>query len=198
MKRLLAITLILILCAGMSGCISIQSPEDESTGSPIKTSVPMPGPADAADQSSAPQTDGTSAVPRDDRLPGLSAHYPWERVPLPEGSGFIEALGIEDTDKYVEYTDIRLPMTKTEAIAYFQPLLEKDADFFKLDADLEYVPLEIQGAYPDVVSDTSLYARYTAETEPNIYIINVSLYTPTDGETVLVAVIQVSYHAKPK
>ena len=198
MKRLLAMALVLILCVGLGGCISIQGAEDEPTGSPAEASAPMTEPTGAADQSSAPETDETSAVPQDGRLPGLSAHYPWERVPLPEGSEFVEVSGMEDTDKYVEYTDIRLPMTKAEAVAYFQPLLEKDADFFKLDTDLDYVPLEIQGAYPDVVSNTSLYARYTAETEPNIYIINVSLYTPADGETVLVAVVQANYHSKPE
>jgi hypothetical protein len=195
MKGLLAITMVLILCAGLSGCISIQSADAEPTGSFIEASAPASGSADATEQSS---TDESSAVPQDGRLPGLSAHYPWERVPLPEGSEFIEVSGMEDTDKYVEYTDIRLPMTKTEAVAYFQPLLEKDVDFFKLDADLDYVPLEIQGAYPDAVSCTSLYARYTAETEPNIHIINVSLYTPADGEMVLVAVVQVNYHSKPE
>jgi hypothetical protein len=190
--------LALLFCAGLSGCISIQSADPEPTGSPIEASAPASEPTDAADQSSAPGTEPPSAAPQDGRLPGLSAHYPWERVPLPDGSETIDVSDMEDTDKYVEYTDIRLPMTKTEAVAYFQPLLEKDADYFTLDADLDYVPLEVQGAYPDAVSCTSLYARYTAETEPNIYIINVSLYTPADGETVLVAVVQVNRHGKPE
>lgn len=195
MKSLLATTLVLILCIGLSGCISIQSADAEATGNLIETSAPTAGAFDATEQL---PTDEPPTVQRDGRLPGLSAHYPWERVPLPEESELIEVSSTEDTDKYVEYTDIHLPMTKTEAIAYFQPLLEKDADFFKLDADLEYVPLEIQGAYPDAVSNTSLYARYTAETEPNIYVINVSLYTSADGETVIVAVVQVNYHSKPE
>ena len=128
---------------------------------------------------------------------GLTAHYPWERVPLPEGSEFVKVENIEDIDKYVEDTYILLPLTKTEAIAYFEPLLQTDSDFYTLDDNLGYVPLEIQGGYPEVVSYASLYSRYTTETEPGIYVIKVNLYTPADGETVSVAVVQVNYRAKP-
>lgn len=116
---------------------------------------------------------------------------------MPEGSEFVKVTNIEDTDKYLEYTYITLSMTKAEAIDHFRPLLEKDADFFKLDDNLAYVPLEIHGAYPDVTSFASLYSRYTQQTEANISVITVNLYTPADNETVLVAEIQVNYHAKP-
>ena len=77
------------------------------------------------------------------------------------------------------------------------PLLEKDAEFFTLDDNLDYPPLEIQGAYPDVASFASLYSRYTQQAEANIGVIIVNLYTSADKETVLVAEIQVNYLAKP-
>ena len=132
MKKRLFIALVLMLCIGVTGCISLQSADAEPTITPdqIATSAPE----QTAEETSAPEE--------------------------------------------LEYTYITLSMTKAEAIDYFRPLLEKDADFFKLDDNLAYVPLEIHGAYPDVTSFASLYSRYTQQTEANISVITVNLYTP--------------------
>lgn len=195
MGKFLGITLVLILCAGLSGCITLETADADPTLVPTET--PAAGTAETLQPPGAPVQE-TSPAPAQGGMPaGLSAYYPWERVPLPEGSEFIKMESVEDTDKYIEHTYLSLPMTKTEAVAYFTQLLEKDAELYNLDDDLPYVPLEIQGAYPDVVSFASLYGRYTEAVEPNVYIVIVNLYTPADGETISVATVQVNYRTKP-
>ncbi len=204
MRKLFVIALAIAVCIGLAGCISIKSAQGPGS-SPGASLPPVQKQAQAAPQedpaatAEAPDTASVQNSPTQGaaRFSGITAHYPWERVPLPEGSGFVKVMNVEDTDKYLEYTYVTLPMTKTEAIGYFRPLLEKDAEFFTLDDDLDYPPLEIQGAYPDVASFASLYSRYTQQAEANIGVIIVNLYTSADKETVLVAEIQVNYLAKP-
>ncbi len=201
MKRSIFIAFMLVLCIGLAGCISIQSADTEPTMSPEQIINPAPERVPEPEEPAIAEVPELSAPAEassgQGALPGLTAHYPWERLPLPEGSEFVKLSSVEDTDKYVEYTQVKLPMTKTEAVAYFKPLLEKDSDLFVQDDDLTYPSLEIQGAFPDVVSFTSLYGRYTQEMEPNIKAIILNLYTPADGETLLVAEIQVNYLSKP-
>ncbi len=142
--------------------------------------------------------DGFPPSPMAEKPSGLADHYPWARVPLPGESEFVKTESVEDTEKYIEYTYVHLALTKAEAVAYFRPLLEKDADFFTLDDDLPHPPLEVRGAYPEAASYVSLFSRYAAETEANISVIKVDVYTAADGETVLAAVVQVNYRSKPE
>jgi len=198
MKRaLIAVLLAAVLSMSFFGCLSIElEGSTDFTVTPEPTAVVPELPLDT----SVLPAELPTEVPNANAggiLEGLAAYYPWDIVPLPEGSVFVKVQGVEDTDKYVEYSYVQLALTKSEAVEYFEPLMQKDADYYTRDDDLTFPSLEVQGMYPEVVSFTSLYARYTEQVGGNVALVNVNLYTPEDGETLLIAEIQVNYRVKP-
>ena len=138
------------------------------------------------------QTPAPTATP----APTLPAHYPSERLALPEGSAVKDFTAIVDGDKHTEYVVITLPMKRAEAVAYFKPLLEKDAEFYT-ESELDRPPLEIQGAYPDASGGIELFARYAQESV-SASVIRVSVYTLADTETVAAVQMQITYREKPQ
>ncbi len=192
MKRaLLAVLLVAVLSMSFFGCVSIEL-KGSTDFTPEPTTVVHELPADTAVLPTEAPDANAGGI-----LEGLAAYYPWDIVPLPEGSVFVKAQGVEDTDKYVEYSYVQLALTKSEAVEYFEPLMQKDADYCTRDNDLTFPSLEVQGMYPEVVSFTSLYARYTEDIGGNVALVSVNLYTPEDSETLSVAEIQVNYRVKP-
>lgn len=194
MKRvLLAALLAAVLSMSFFGCMSIElEGSTDFAATPEPTAEVPELPLDTAVLPTEAPNANTGGS-----LEGLAAYYPWDIVPLPEGSVLVKAQGVEDTDKYVEYSYVQLTLTKSEAVEYFEPLMQKDADYYTRDNDLTFPSLEVQGMYPEVVSFTSLYARYTEDIGGNVALVSVNLYTPQDGETLLVAEIQVNYRVKP-
>lgn len=133
----------------------------------------------------------TSApTPAPTPAPTLSPRYPVERLPLPEGSVVGSATAIVDGDNQSEYLVITLPMKKSEAISYFKPLLEKDAEFYT-ESESDIVPLEIQGAYPDAKHQVELFARYAGESA--LSVMRVNIFMPADGDAVTAVQIQLTY-----
>ncbi len=142
------------------------SPAEEGAVQPPnpQTASPRPKPAKALfcrpnARTAAAKPAGMTGFPfrRWPRNPsGLADHYS-ARVPLPGESEFVKTESVEDTEKYIEYTYVHLALTKAEAVAYFRPLLEKDADFFTLDDNLPHPPLEVRACLPEAASYVALF-----------------------------------------
>ena len=97
--------------------------------------------------------------------PTLPPHYPAAFLPLPKDSAVMQFTAIADGEKQSDYVTFTTSMKKQEAAEYFEPLLEKDADYyFASESDL--VPLDIQGAFPSAAGGMELFARYALETAP--------------------------------
>jgi hypothetical protein len=211
MKRVFSIALVFALCVGLTGCMrnagpvqsaniplptvfesaAMETPAAEPAQETAKTPAVEEVPAQAAAEGAQARLE-QAAVPPD----GLTAYYPWERVPLPKGCELITVWNKQNGKKYLEITTVAVSTTKTQALAYFTPLLEKDAELYP-PAQADYAPLDIVDLYPDVTSQTWLYADYAAETEASIEVIEVGLFTLADKETVVAATVQVTYRSAP-
>ena len=199
MRRVLLLFCI-ALCVVFSGCARLSRIVDAAVGE--LSSSPPPAPT-ATPQPTATETPATEAPPTEPPAPThppVSEYYPLERIPLPAGSEVLKWENNFDDqtafESYREITTVKLAMTETEAIAYFEPLLKKGVELYDT-ADFFDVPQEIMDAYPDVAAQTELYARYDDKTD-NIEIIKVLLYTLEDKETLVVATVVVYYRGNPR
>lgn len=198
MRRMVLLLLFLSLCIIFAGCGRLSKVLDAAAGG---LSV-SPSPTLATLEPATTQAPSTAASPTESPAPThppVSEYYPLERIPLPAGSevfkwenNFDDQMAFES---YHETTALKLAMTKTEAIAYFEPLLKKGVELYDT-AGYGDVPQEILAAYPDVAAQTELYARYDDKTD-NIEIIKVLLYTLEDEETLVAATIVVYYRQSP-
>lgn len=200
MRRMALLLLFLALCIAFAGCARLSGVLDaavgETSSSPALTAAP-PKPAATME---APATEAPPTEPPAPTHPPVSAYYPLERLPLPAGSEVLLAENnFEDfaaIEGYRETTTVKFAMTKSEAVAYFEPLLKKGVGLYDT-AGYGDVPQEILAAYPDVAAQTELYARYDDKTD-NIEIIKVLLYTLEDRETLVVATVVVYYRDNPR
>lgn len=147
---------------------------------------------------------GLSVVLAED-LDGVSPYFPADRIPLPPSSRIIgitnDFESVEDDASCWETTALELTMTKSEAIEYFSPLLNRgEVNQFVVSKDMsDFIPWEVLYDYPEVGNYVELYAWYNDLLDSaRISIIKVLLFTTAeDQETIVLAWIQVNYASKP-
>lgn len=138
-------------------------------------------------------------------LDGVSPYFPADRIPLPPDSRVIgianDFESVEDDASCWETTTLELAMTKSEAIDYFSPLLNRgEVNHFVVSGDTsDYIPWEVLNDYPEIGNYVELYAWYNHLLDSaKISIIKVLLFTTAeDQETIVLAWIQVEYASKP-
>ena len=187
MKKLFALALALVMALSLTACnVNI----GDRTNTPAANT----------------DTPGTLTPTAGTETPGasLSSCFPSDRITLPSGAHVIEVFNDfadkGDGDECWETTvlTLTLTMTRDEAVTAFTPMLNSgDVDQFVAgDLSTTNIPLEVRGAYPDVQSSVELFAKYPY-TDGGIGTIKATFFTKEDGQTIVIAYIEVRYNGKP-
>ncbi len=127
MKRVFSIALVFALCVGLTGCMrnagpvqsaniplptvfesaAMETPAAEPAQETAKTPAVEEVPAQAAAEGAQARLE-QAAVPPD----GLTAYYPWERVPLPGGCELITVWNKQNGSKYLGLRPSQCPRQK--------------------------------------------------------------------------------------
>lgn len=194
-----SVLFVALMLAGMAvaGCGSAKAPGAETT--PAITTAPT---TETPAITTAPITDTPEIT--DKGAAALSPYFPTDYVTLPPESKVIDVFNDFEDMEYDMYcwetTVLELPMTKTEAIEYFTPELNKqEVNHFEVSKDMsDYIPWQIEEDYPDVTNYVEIYASYAYGSDGvNVAIIKVQLFTKDDNETIVVAWIAVEYSRNP-
>lgn len=132
--------------------------------------------------------------------PGLSPYFPTDRIQLPPESkvigfheGELDPYGV--AGDYLETTVVEMPLTKTEAIAYFTSIMENSGGAFYLYDEWSWIPEAVTDAYPDVASAFRMDANFVHSRDVRSIVI--TLYFEEGGETLYAAYIDVTYAKVP-